>query len=140
GYMESLQTTLSSQISELYTMADALEGDGVQATDNLDLEGDRARFENEDFAASTEMTTAIDAMETAVAQDATESDRTQANTILGELSGQISGIIENLQNVQIPEAVDASERDNDNLDAAENRVNNPPEGTDLNALYQARVT
>lgn len=140
GYMESLQTTLSSQISELYTMADALEGDGVQATDNLDLEGDRARFENEDFAASTEMTTAIDAMETAVAQDATESDRTQANTILGELSGQISGIIENLQNVQIPEAVDASERDNDNLDAAENRVNNPPEGADLNALYQARVT
>lgn len=140
SYMESLQTTLSSQISELYTMADALEGDGVQATDNLDLDGDRAEFGNEDFVARTEMITAIDAMEAALAQDATESDRTQANTILSGLISQISGTIENLQNVQIPGAVDTLNRYSDNLDAAENRVNNPPEGADVTTLYQARAT
>lgn len=140
GYMESLQTTLSSQISELYTMADALEGDGVQVTDNLDLEGDRARFEGENSVVSTEMNTAIDAMEIAVAQDATENDRTQANTILSGLISQISGTIENLQNVQIPEAVDTSERYSANLDAAENRVNNPPLGADTNQLQEAYDT
>lgn len=137
GYMESLQTTLSSQISELYTMADTLESDGVQATDNLDLEEDRAEFGREDFVASDDMNTAIDAMEAALAQDATESDRTQANNILSGLISQISGAIDNLQNVQIPDAIDASDRYSVDLEAAESRVNNPPQGADLDELNEA---
>lgn len=136
GYMESLQTTLSSQISELYTMADALESGGNQASDNLDLEANRAEFGREDFVASDDMNTAIDAMEAALAQDATESDRTQANTILSGLISQISGTIEDLQNVQIPAAENTSNRYRDDLSIAQNLVNNPPQGADLDELNQ----
>lgn len=139
GYMESLQTTLSSQISELYTMADALEGDGVQATDNLDLEGNRADFGEEDFAARTEMTTAIDAMEAAIAQDATESDRTQANTILSGLIGQINTTISDLQTRQASATANVAQTKN-YLDDATEQLNNPPLGVDTNQLQEAYDT
>lgn len=138
-YMESLQTTLSSQISELYTMADALEGDGVQATDNLDLDGDRAGFGNEDFVARTEMITAIDAMEAALAQDATESDRTQANTILSGLIGQINTTISDLQTRQASATANVAQTKN-YLDDATEQLNNPPLGVDTNQLQEAYDT
>lgn len=137
GYMESLQSTLSAQISNLYVMANALEGDGVQVTDNLNLEGDRTRFESEDFVkVSTDMTTAINVMEAALAPDATKSDREYANNALGDLVERYSSIIQDLQTEQIPMASDATDRDRNALEAAENRINNPPQGADLDELNE----
>lgn len=137
GYMESLQSTLSAQISNLYVMANALEGDGVQVTDNLNLEGDRTRFESEDFVkVSTDMTTAINVMEAALAPDATKSDREYANNALGNLVERYSSIIQDLQTEQIPMASDATDRDRNALEAAENRINNPPQGADLDELNE----
>lgn len=135
-YMKSLQATLSAQISDLYIMANDLESSSFQATDDLNLNADRSAFENEDFVASTEMTTAINYVEMALSQNATQSDKSNARTALDSLVKQITDEITDLRDRQIPAAQTAADREKNDRDILEDNLRNPPQGSDIDTLQQ----
>lgn len=136
-YGKALQENLSERISNLYIQAGELEEESIQVSGDLDLETDLNMYTAEDFAARSEISSAIQAMETALDTAATESDREQANNILTELGTQISNEITSLQDTQIPAAQSATERARDIWDDAEDRLENPTLGADMEDLETA---
>lgn len=128
---------MSERISSLYIQAGELEEESIQVSGDLDLEADLNMYTVEDFAARIEMSSAIQAMETALDTAATESDREQANNILTELGTQISNEITSLRDTKIPSAQSATERALDIRDDAADRLENPMPGADMEELEAA---
>lgn len=95
-YQELLRDELGGQVSDLYTQAAALETQEASVGEGLNLEQDRKQYvegeegEEVDFAANSEILSAILAMERAMADGASDSEIQQAEQTLGSLEDQVN--------------------------------------------------
>lgn len=125
-YEKALREQLSDQVIRLYSNAKDLEEDGkdVQGTQGQDFEEDRNKYigDSVDFAASTEMQEAIDAMETAIKEEATANDREQSMNTLKRLYELVFQKITTLQEERIPDAQEATKRAKDNMDDLQDQI------------------
>lgn len=136
-YEKNLRDSLTEQVSRLYLQAKQLESTGVQISETLDLDGDRANYgDNDDFAAHNEIAAAIKAMEAAMAEDVSDNILQEATQTVSAMAAQVDTRIENL-NEQIEEANDAVDTASDNLQQARNNWENAPADSDTAALQNA---
>lgn len=142
-YQELLRDELGGQVSDLYTQAAALETQEASVGEGLNLEQDRKQYvegeegEEVDFAANSEILSAILAMERAVADGASDSEIQQAEQTLGSLEDQVNEQIAQLE-IQIPKSQDAVDNAYQMVQQAEDMLNNAPPGSDIVALQEAR--
>ncbi|MFQ9472693.1 MAG: hypothetical protein ACLR0P_05760 [Oscillospiraceae bacterium] len=100
---ELLRDELGGQVSDLYTQAAALETQEASVGEGLNLEQDRKQYvegeegEEVDFAANSEILSAILAMERAMADGASDSEIQQAEQTLGSLEDQVNEQIAQLE-------------------------------------------
>ena len=142
-YQELLRDELGGQVSDLYTQAAALETQEASVGEGLNLEQDRKQYvegeegEEVDFAANSEILSAILAMERAMADGASDSEIQQAEQTLGSLEDQVNEQIAQLE-IQIPKSQDAVDNAYQMVQQAEDMLNNAPPGSDIVALQEAR--
>lgn len=136
-YQDLLRNELGGQVSDLYTQAAALEAQKVSAGEGLNLEQDRTEYgENSDFAANSEVLTAILAIERAMADGASDSELQQAEKTLSSLEEQVNEQIAQLE-IQIPQTQDAVDSAYQMVQQAQDQLNNAPAGSDITALQAA---
>lgn len=136
-YDEELSQQMSNQILQLYDKAAAMREDKAEITAPSWTE-ERTLYVTNGGAAAGEMGTVIQAMELAMAENAEQSVRQQAQDILTTQQGSFQANISSLAG-QIEEAQQAVERYLTNLQNAEYRYNNRPEDADP-APYQNAMT
>lgn len=136
-YEKALQDSLTEQIANLYAGARGLGDSAIQITTDLDLAEDRANYvDNRDFSARTEISSAIQTMETAIAQGTLASVRAQAIETLQGLEAQIGTRLASLD-TQIQQATESLNNASQAVQTAQENLNNAPAGTDTAALQEA---
>lgn len=135
-YDEALNQQLSDQILELYNEA-AVMGSDEAVISPPDWDTERADYVTNGGAAAGEMNTVINTMETAMAEDAPQNVRQQAQEILTTQQQVLQSNIDSLA-AQIVEAQQAVDRNLDILQRAESSYNRRPEDADP-APYQSAV-
>lgn len=139
-YEDILRDSLGTQIRDLYSQAKDIELSSSQTIAPLDLTQDRTDYaENTDFAAQREIISAIQAVENALAESASASDRETAANQLYELQTQVDAQIATLNNTI--EQTRASVTDAETrVQTAQNRLDNAQDGTDTTSLESALNT
>lgn len=136
-YDEVLRDILGDQVSALYSQAKGVERGESQTTAPIDLSQDRTNYANNpEYAANQELAEAIQAMESALREEASASDRQIAVSQISELQTRVDRAISTLEdnieqvNTRIAEA-------EGRLNLAQNRLNNATGDTDIEALRNA---
>ncbi|MDE5802547.1 MAG: hypothetical protein K2I22_06490 [Lachnospiraceae bacterium] len=133
---DNLRDSLGEQILSLYERAKELEGKDIVSIQGYDWEQEEAAYTGEEFAASSEMQIVIEAMRGATAEGATSSDLELAIDVIQDIKVRLESEIASLTK-RIETANDDVQRTAANLQAAQARRRNPPEGSNISTLDAA---
>ena len=134
---DALRETLGDEVAALYTASKTADTETTQNPSGLDLTADKASYaDNADFAANSEIASAIQAMQTATQEGTSSGVREQAAAALTQLTKQVETRIEQLTQ-QISQAQDALTAATDAQTSAASALRNAPYGSNTNALQSA---
>ncbi|MCM1217619.1 MAG: hypothetical protein NC548_24270 [Lachnospiraceae bacterium] len=135
-YGEEMEQALADQILALYSQAKEMDSDKVDIAGNLDWVVERSIYTQDDFAARDIMSSIIDAMEQATAENAAQDARQQSAEIIESMQAALQNAISSLD-TQIADADASVTRAENSLIGAQNRMNNAPANTDLTPYQNA---
>lgn len=136
-YEEILRDSLGTQIRDLYIRAKDIELSSSQTITPLDLTQDRTNYaENTEFTAQREILSAIQAVENALAESASASDRETAANQLYELQTQVDEQIATLSDTIEQTKLSVTDAET-RVQTAQNRLDNALDGTDTTSLESA---
>ena len=134
---DALRETLGDEVAALYTASKTADTETTQNPSGLDLTADKASYaDNADFAANSEIASAIQAMQTATQEGTSSGVREQAAAALTQLTEQVETRIEQLTQ-QISQTQDALTAAADAQTSAASALRNAPYGSNTNALQSA---
>ena len=134
---DALRETLGDEVAALYTASKTADTETTQNPSGLDLTADKASYaDNADFAANSEIASAIQAMQTATQEGTSSGVREQAAAALTQLTKQVETRIEQLTQ-QISQAQDALTAATDAQTSAASALRNAPYGSNTNAYNSA---
>ena len=134
---DALRETLGDEVAALYTASKTADTETTQNPSGLDLTADKASYaDNADFAANSEIASAIQAMQTATQEGTSSGVREQAAAALTQLTKQVETRIEQLTQ-QISQAQDALTAATDAQTSAASALRYAPYGSNTNALQSA---
>lgn len=134
---DALRETLGDEVAALYTASKTADTETTQNPSGLDLTADKASYaDNADFAANSEIASAIQAMQTATQEEASSGVREQAAAALTQLTEQVETHIGQLTQ-QISQTQDALTAAADAQTSAASALRNAPYGSNTNALQSA---
>lgn len=132
---DALRETLGDEVAALYTASKTADTETTQNPSGLDLTADKASYaDNADFAANSEIASAIQAMQTATQEGTSSGVREQAAAALTQLTKQVETRIEQLTQ-QISQAQDALTAATDAQTSAASALRYAPYGSNTNAYY-----
>jgi len=135
-YGEEMEQSLTDQIVALYAQATEMDSDTVDIAGNLDWAIERSIYAQDDSAARDIMSSIIDAMEQATAENASQDARQQSAEIVESMQATLQNAISSLD-TQIADADESVTRAENSLISAQNRMDRAPAGTDLTPYQNA---
>ncbi|MCM1154965.1 MAG: hypothetical protein NC392_06340 [Roseburia sp.] len=135
-YGSLLEDELTQQIMDLYSQAKELADEEFTITDTIDWEQEKNNYTVEDFAARSEMTTIINAMESALRDGASPNEQERAIEIIIEMRNGLESSCDSLSSRIINTNANL-EIANENYQAAQRSLNMATEETNRSSLITA---
>ncbi|MCM1262980.1 MAG: hypothetical protein NC313_09695 [Butyrivibrio sp.] len=138
-YATLLESELEQQIMNLYSQAKELEDSEFTITDTIDWEEEKSNYTLDDFAARSEMTTIINAVESALNNGFSPNEQERAIEIIIEMRNSIEYSCDNLSD-RVTSTNDNLTIANENYQAAQRSLNMATAETDRTSLITAVET